>query len=298
MNHLSDETIIESLKTRLDNIKKVQLELDRLNTELKETNKRLEESEAFKSHFISNITNEIINPFTSIMGLSRSILSVKKEDWKRVISMVAMIHSEAFNLDFQFRNIFVAAKIEAGELNPEIINVDIIGLIKSTIDNFKIEAKKKRIKILFNFKTENNNSKKAIFKTDPEKVKVILSNLISNAIKFSFVCTNIEINANLVNKILTIEVRDYGIGISDTNQNIIFDRFKRLDSGINSINRGHGLGLSINKSLLDLLDGKIHIQSELNNGTIFKISIPEYEMDSTSISEAGNETFFNDEEIF
>ena len=66
-----------------------------------------------------------------------------------------------------------------------------------------------------------------------------------------------------------ISVQDFGTGISEANQKIIFDRFKRLDSGINSLNRGHGLGLSINKAVIDLLQGKIDIKSEINKGATF-----------------------------
>ena len=144
MNNLSDDTLLEILRSRLLDYKAALDELERLNVELRTTNNKLEESEALKSHFISNITNEIVNPFASILGLSKTILSVDKEDWKRVISMISLIHSEAFNLDFQFKNIFVAAKIEAGELVPEIANVEIICLINSTIDS--LDRKSTRLK--------------------------------------------------------------------------------------------------------------------------------------------------------
>ncbi|MGD9977390.1 MAG: hypothetical protein AB7S54_05595, partial [Bacteroidales bacterium] len=97
-NHLTDEELIHELKQRFELNKKSLAELKELNAELKLVNKKLEESEALKTHFISNITNEIINPFTSILGLSKAILSVDKENWKKVISRVALIHSEAVNL--------------------------------------------------------------------------------------------------------------------------------------------------------------------------------------------------------
>lgn len=118
MSLQKDEELLEELKKRFENNTRTIEELRNLTEELKQVNKKLEESEALKSHFISNITNEIINPFTSILGLSKTILAVKKEDWKKVISMVSLIHTEAFNLDFQLKNIFVAAKIEAGEIFP------------------------------------------------------------------------------------------------------------------------------------------------------------------------------------
>lgn len=294
---ISDKELIEELKKRFIEKEKSLQELTQLTQELKTVNKKLEESEALKSHFISNITNEITNPFASILGLSRSILSVKKEDWKKVISMVALIHSEAFTLDFQLKNIFVAAKIEAGEFNPEILNVDICILVKSLLDSFRVLTKKKRLTINYNDNFCNKHTPPT-FKTDPEKLKQILSNLMSNAIKFSLDDSHINVETDMYDNQLVITVEDFGVGISEENQKIIFDRFKRIDSGINSINRGHGLGLSVNKALLDLLKGKIEIKSNIGEGATFKVFIPESNEDVEGFSTDGNEFLFEADENF
>ncbi|HOK61230.1 MAG TPA: HAMP domain-containing sensor histidine kinase [Tenuifilum sp.] len=296
---LTDNELLAELQRRFELNKKALDELKVLNAELKQVNKKLEESEALKSHFISNITNEIINPFTSIIGLSKAILSVDKENWKKVISMVALIHSEAFNLDFQLRNIFVAAKIEAGEIQPEIMQVDVNNLLESVIESFKYELRKKNLKVEYSYNTSTNLVNPKIFKTDPEKLKLIIANLLSNAVNFSFEGGIIEIiTSRGVNK-LTICVRDHGIGISQENHKIIFDRFKRLDTGINSLNRGHGLGLSVNRAIIDMLNGSIEIESELGKGACFTISIPEPNVDVDDLATDANEMFFDqDAEIF
>jgi len=298
MSKHTDQELIEELQKRFEENAKTIQELKDLTEELKIVNKKLEESEALKSHFISNITNEIINPFTSILGLSRNILAVKKENWKKVISMVALIHSEAFNLDFQLRNIFLAAKIEAGEIYPEILNVDLKNLVKSIIDAFRIESKKKNINMEFQFEIKPDKGNIFFFKTDPEKIKLALANLISNAIKFSYDDNKIIIRLWKTGDIVHMMVQDFGTGISEANQKIIFDRFKRLDSGINSLNRGHGLGLSINKAVIDLLQGKIDIKSEINKGAAFTLSIPEAKTNIAGFSADGNEFLFDEEEVF
>jgi signal transduction histidine kinase len=299
MSRLTDEELFEELKKRIRTNKESLQELKELNKELQTVNKKLEESEALKSHFISNITNEIINPFTSIIGLARHILSVSKEDWKTVISMVALIHSEAFTLDFQLRNIFVAAKIEAGEIYPEILNVELKTLINNLLEAFRLEAKKKKLTLELDLKLGNNNDEDIFyFKTDPEKLKLVLSNLMSNAIKFSFEGQKIVMKIWKVNEMLHISVQDFGTGITEDNQKKIFDRFKRLDTGINSLNRGHGLGLSINKAILDLFNGTIDIQSKLGEGSIFTISIPEPSQNVAGYSTDGNEFLFEEEEMF
>lgn len=297
MKKLKEDELLGEIKYRFDSYKESLKELQVLTNELQDANKRLEDSESMKSHFISNITNEIINPFTSIMALSKSILRVDKEDWKKVISMVALIHSEAFNLDFQFRNIFVAAKLEAGEITPEIMNVDIKSLIQNLIDDFKIEAKKKNLHINTEFVLPDSKKEVYYFKTDPEKFKLILSNFLFNAIKFSYSDETIDINIKIKEDNIHVSVKDYGTGISDDNQKVIFDRFKRLDSGINSINRGHGLGLSINKALIDLLEGKIDVESAIGKGSIFSICIPQSQKEVDSYSTNDSE-FFGEEEIF
>jgi signal transduction histidine kinase len=288
--------LIEELNKRFKEKDEALVELKQITEELKWANKKLEESEMLKSHFISNIANEIINPFASIIGLSKNILSVKKEDWKRVITMVALIHSEAFNLDFQFRNIFVAAKIEAGEVCPEILNVNIVSLVKSVLEWFSIEAKKKGLELEFQNEMLIDNIDEFSFKTDPEWLRLIISNLLSNAVKYSYDKGKIIVSIRLKDQDLCISVKDFGTGISEANQKTIFDRFKRLDSGINSINRGHGLGLSINKALLDFLNGRIEVKSQKENGSEFTVYVPQSSLEIEGFSSDGNEYLFNNED--
>lgn len=293
MEKLSDKELIEELRIRM-------IEKNNALEELRILNMKLEESEKLKSHFISNITNEIVNPFSSILGLSKSILSVDKENWKKVFSMVAMIHSEAFSLDFQLKNIFAAARIEAGEIHPEIGKVDISSLVKNVVESFRIESLKKKISIETSFYPDSDTSRITGFRTDPEKLKLILSNLVNNAIKFSYDESTILVEVNISDRGLIISVMNNGTEISEAYKQFIFDRFRRADSDITSVNRGHGLGLSIIKSLLDLLGGEISFLSDTVNGTKFIIVIPESDEEGNSFTESfnGNELFFGDNQVF
>ena len=292
---ITDELLIEELKLRFEEKKESLEKLEKITAELKEVNAKLAESENLKSHFISNITNEIVNPFTSIVVLSKNILSVNEGDWDKVKRMASLIHSEAFNLDFQLKNIFAAAEIESGELFMEVSNLKVDLLIEGLLESFIPETTKKHLN--FEFIKEESEEDDFIFKIDSEKLKLILSNLVDNAIKFSK-NNKIIVKRWTEENQLFISVQDFGIGISEKNQKIIFDRFKRIDSGINSVNRGHGLGLSINKALLDFLNGEIHIDSKKNTGTTFTISIPEPDEDPEAFSADGNELIFGDDEIF
>jgi signal transduction histidine kinase len=300
MEKLTDKELIEELRSRMIEKTVANEELKILNDKLRNVNKKLEESERMKSHFISNITNEIVNPFSSIIGLSRSILNVDKENWKRVLSMIAMIHSEALSLDFQLKNIFIAARLEAGELYPEIGSTDIISLTRSVVDSFIFEAKKKNVTFSIHFPEGDAAVKLGSFMTDPEKIKLVLSNLINNAVKFSYENSVITLNAHIEGKELFLSVVNNGVEISQEHQQLIFDRFKRIDTNITSVNRGHGLGLSVVRSLLDILGGEVVFKSDSTNGTIFTIIVPEASADDVSFSSSlnGNEIFFEENQVF
>jgi len=130
---------------------------------------------------------------------------------------------------------------------------------------------------------------------------LVISNLLSNSIKFSHSNGKIEIRCKLLDDgSLKLTVKDYGIGISAEHQQIIFDRFKRVDSGIHSLNRGHGLGLSINKAIVDMLDGIIEVESKIQQGTLFTVIIPTPKTTNQSEDFAidGTEIFFGENEIF
>jgi signal transduction histidine kinase len=290
---ISNDQLINLISQQFEGYEK---QLNDLQTELKIINKKLEEAETLKSHFVSNVTNEIMNPFSSILALSKSILSVDKESWKQVISMIALIHSEAFALDFQLKNIFAAAKIEAGEIVPQMSEINIPNLLKGLKDHYKFECNKKKLKI--NIQIDDELKTDPVFKTDYEKLELIISNLLSNAINFSFHNRSIDLVARKEGKKLFITVRDYGTGISEENQKIIFDRFNKVDTGINSINRGHGLGLSVNKAFLDFLDGDINIESKENEGSTFTVYLPELNTPSVGFAFDDNEFLFDDGESF
>lgn len=286
MKELSDEALIRDLKKRFDQLKQT-------TSELQEANKKLEESESMKTHFIANISNEITNPFSSIMGLARNIANGKNIDREKINTMANHIFSEAFYLDFQLKNIFMAARLEAGEEKLQICEVDINSLLENTTEAYRIEAGKKEITINLVFDKDSYRG----FKTDQEKLTLILSNLLSNAIKFSHKQGKIDVTVHIEDDILKVSVRDYGIGLTEKNKGVIFDRFRKLDSGINSINRGHGLGLSVNKALLDLLDGDIRIDTLAKQGSEFAIEIPEARADATGVSMIDNEVFFDEEDV-
>lgn len=274
MSNITDEELLHELKKRFQQNKRTLTELNLLNEQLLSVNKKLAESEALKSHFISHITNELVNPFASILALTKNMLGMTAKDWDKMRSMIAHIHAEAFSLDFQLKNIFAAARLEAGEAYPLLVSTNINSLTEAVKSDFDHELREKNLNLQIEFLPENPGAE-IVFLTDAEKLRLVVANLLSNAIKYSHFGGQINIKVEEKEPGLVICVVDNGAGISPENLDIIFDRFQRCDSGINSINRGHGLGLSVTKAYLDLLEGQIDVQTEKEQYSRFTITIPQ-----------------------
>ncbi|XOV93420.1 MAG: sensor histidine kinase [Bacteroidota bacterium] len=266
----------------------------RLVNELQTVNTKLVESERVKTQFLSNIRNEINNPLTSIIGLSQ-IISKGIPESTDLEKIGHLIHQEAFLLDFQLRNIFIAAELESGLLLPEPSNIDLKKLIHQVEREFTHQLKKKRVELDITFCINDEE-----FYSDREKIHMILINLVSNAIKYSPEGSLINVYVSQDSKQATITIRDYGMGICLSAQKAIFDRFKQLDTGTTKNHEGHGLGLSITRELVDLLGGSIEFESNLNSGCTFKVQLPKMDSSEPSGLAFGDDEFLfdNGNEIF
>lgn len=254
--------------------------VDELSAKLLEVNNKLKDSEALKGHFISNITNEIINPFSSVLAHAQNIQALKENELDRAKKMAEMIYTEAFHLDFQLKNILAAATIEAGTEGLKVTTVNLKGLVSKVVDFFEkqIDSKKIHLNLLWdkNVTSEDLDS----FITDEDKLLLMVKNLLDNAIKFSPEKGVIDFRLSIKDRKLTFCIQDQGKGIPSDKKQEIFDRFKQLDNCINSLNTGHGLGLSIVWSYLNLLEGHLQFIDHEGSGTSIEITIPELEKDN------------------
>ncbi|MBR08317.1 MAG: histidine kinase [Rickettsiales bacterium] len=286
---LNDKELIQQLEERPD-LKAVLLkgEEQKLMEELMTVNKKLVVAEQIKTDFLSNIRNEIINPVSALLELSQSLIHESNEQSSRV---AGLIYDESHRLNFQMANILASAELEAGEMSMAVSRVNINSLVTNVVSSFsKVLAKKKLTLDVI------GSSSNQIFGTDAEKLHLILVNLISNAIQFSLVGGKIEVSFLVEDGQLHLSVCDFGIGISQEDQQEVFSRFTQLDRGTIKAYPGHGLGLSLTKALLDVLNGSLSLESEPNKGSIFGIHLPEAEInEETSVySSVGNEFLFDD----
>ena len=277
---INDSTLISELERRFNDNKRVIAELEELTLQLKGVNKQLEESEALKSHFISNIRNEIINPFTSILNLSKQISTMT--DIEKAQKGAALIYGEAFFLDFQLKNIFAAAELEAGETYPQIYSVNVMSTVQGLIDSYQGNLLAKKLQVVVN----SSVPKDFTFKSDPGKLTLIYSNLLNNAILFSKEGGKIEITLSFEYDSMVFAIKDNGIGIPDDKVKVIFDRFKRLDNTINTLSSGYGLGLSVAKAITDMLNGTISVESVYGSGATFTVLIPDVHIDTEATGTA------------
>ncbi len=292
---LSDKELLEELQCRFEqHNRSVEMFTD-LNAQLQRLNHTLLESEKTKSYFLSNIRNEINNPLASILGLSKYLQTLYAPLGKAELSvtekaryMTELIYREAFHLDFQLRNLFAAAEIESGECFPEIIQTQVGELIKEVIKCYTPDAEAKRIALHL-----TNRLPQQSFRTDPAKLQLILSNLLANAIEYSPVGSKVYVRAWKQGQQLSVSVRDQGKGIATENRERLFNRFTQLDSGTAKMHKGQGLGLSVVRSLLEVLNGTIELSGRVNHGSLFTISISEPDCGFVDCTTDGHDFFFS-----
>lgn len=289
---ITDDKLIEQLSNRFAQSRKAFSDLSVVNRKLLEMNERLERSESLKSNFLSNIRNEIINPLNAIIGLAGQLAIVCAGD-EDIASLSSLIGAEASTLDFQLRNIFMAAELEAGEVDLHCAKVDISTSLRDLVDSFLYTAAKKNVTLYLSLTTANGQSTIV----DIEKFQIIAANLLANAIEFSSDGGAVEVVLSAgEGGSLQLSVQDHGIGIAPEEQQRIFDRFVQLESGTTRPHLGHGLGLSITRALVDLMQGSVSLISAPGEGTRFAVDIPPSSIldDENSFSEAGNLFLFDD----
>jgi CheY-like chemotaxis protein len=229
-------------------------------------------SNLHKSSFLANMSHEIRTPMNSIIGFSNLLASnaVPEDQKKEFINYIQSSGEQLLNL---IDDIIDISKIEAGEIkiNKKECNLNqILEELRITFENHKNKTAKTNLDLRLNI-SENSN---LIIKTDSLRLRQILVNLISNAIKFTdegFV----EFGYTIHNKkILEFYVKDTGIGLSRSELDIIFERFKRTKITEQRDISGTGLGLAISKNLVKLLGGEMWVNSVMEEGTTFYFTIP------------------------
>jgi len=240
--------------------------------ELKRAKLLTEEISRAKELFLANISHEIRTPLNGILGITNLIK--KTELTQQQQKMAEMINEAANNLLVIVNDILNLEKISSGEVSFEEIPFSIVQLIETTVESFQYKATEKKLALKF----ENELGKNESLFGDPYRIAQILNNLINNAIKFTeqgFVTVTLSSVSETENILwCKIAVKDSGIGIEASQIEQIFEPFKQADSTITRKYGGTGLGLGICKTLIELMGGRIAVDSTPNNGATFSCFLP------------------------
>jgi len=230
---------------------------------------KAEESERLKSAFLANISHEIRTPMNGILGFADLLKEpdLTSDDQQDYIQTIQISGARMLNT---INSIVDISKIESGLIQSDIRETDINKKMEFTYKFFKPEADIKGLQFILKTSLPD---KEAIINTDNEKVYGILTNLVRNAIKFTYE-GSIELGYEKKEEYLEFYVKDTGVGIPDNQKELIFERFRQGSESHNRGYEGSGLGLSIAKSYVTMLGGKIWVESEEGIGSTFYFTIP------------------------
>jgi two-component system sensor histidine kinase RpfC len=238
-------------------------------------NDALEEARAAskaKSDFLSNMSHEMRTPLNGVIGASDLLISTRLDDEQK--DLVATLKKSAQLLLKLIDNILDLSKIESGKLASEKVDFDLHQAVNSTLEMFLPQVEKKQISLSVRFSPETS----FMLQGDPLHLQQVLINLVGNAVKFTS-RGSVELRIGTLRQdecqtLLRFEVIDTGIGISPQAQARIFESFTQADQNITRIYGGTGLGTTISKKLVDLMGGRMGVQSEPGIGSIFWFEVP------------------------
>ncbi|MCB0383556.1 MAG: hypothetical protein KDD05_09765, partial [Psychroserpens sp.] len=230
--------------------------------------KRLQDLDDLKSRFITNITHEFRTPLTIILGYLNH-LKARFSEKDQVNTALNTIEQNSNNLLHLVNQMLDLAKLEQGKLTLHTTQNDIVAYIQHLVYSFSSIAEEKSIHL--KFKTEIDE---LIMDYDAEKIRQILTNLMSNAFKFSSEDSQVSVTVRTKNNRLELEVSDQGFGILEDELPHVFDRFFQVHTHEHKVSQGTGIGLSLTKELVQLMDGNINVYSKVNQGTTVTVTLP------------------------
>lgn len=289
-SRISPERLLQVIQSAV-RVYQAEREAERANQRLRETNEllvrqnqeleiqrhqihlqnlKLLETSRLKSQFLATMSHEIRTPLNAIIGFSQLLLRPNKSTLNpHHRDIIERILNNGKHLLMLLNEILDFSKLEAGrlEIKPSVFNLP--NLIDLTVLEFQSLADEKNLTIEVDVRLSNVE-----IMNDPERLRQVLVNLLSNAIKFTQSGKVWLEVTELPPDMVEIAVCDTGIGIRPEDINYIFEPFRQLDQSITRKHTGTGLGLAVTKSLVQMMNGKILVESRLGEGSVFRVQIP------------------------
>jgi len=242
--------------------------LDRIEREadLRAARDEAEEMNRLKSAFLANMSHEIRTPLTSIIGFAEILRDEADESTQRFANL---IHTSSQRLMETLKSVLDLSKLEAGamDLSPESVQVD--AAVQSTVDLFQPRASAQDVAL-----TTHGTDAECRAVLDKSALDRVLSNMISNAIKFTPSGGSVDVHLHPAPDAIEIAVADTGVGIEEAFLPDLFEAFTQESTGNTRAFEGSGLGLAITKRLVDLMGGTISVESTKGEGTTFTVRLP------------------------
>ncbi|GAA0179558.1 hypothetical protein SH2C18_24040 [Clostridium sediminicola] len=253
------------------------IELEQLEKEVEIKEKLLEEAKKYdqmKDQFLATISHELKTPLNIILGIIQLIEQGMAEknkvpNMEKLNNYKNISKQNCYRLLKLINNLIDITKIDSGFMSLNLKNYNIVSVVEDISLSIVEYAQSKGITIIFDTETEEE-----IIAVDAEKMERVMLNLFSNAVKFTDEGGVIKVNLLRKQNSIIIRVKDSGIGIPEDMRGKIFDRFSQVDSSLSRNTEGSGIGLALVKSIVELHNGTITLNSEAGTGSEFIIEIP------------------------
>ncbi len=246
-------------------------ELESQRHKIQLQNLQLMEAAKMKSQFLAVMSHELRTPMNAIIGFSQLLLRKKNSDTlsSNQVQMLDKIYNNGKTLLSLINHILDLSKAEAGRLELQLKDFDIVQLVRTTIEELRPLADEKYLSLIFDCNLQHSR-----VINDSLRLRQIVVNLLSNAIKFTDRGSVKVLVQEIDQEHLEIVVKDSGIGIDAEQKKYIFEEFRQVDQTTTRKYSGTGLGLAITESLVKLMQGEISVESQLGKGSTFRVKLP------------------------